>query len=639
MPHPQESKAIAAARRAQRPRLGLVAALALAGSGAVAHAEVSRQGTEFVLARMSGDQLRPTLALHAGGGVMAWDDNATDGDGQGIAARLLTASGSVRGERFRVNEIAEGEQQNSQAIALADGSSLFVWQSGKPGFQKVSYRILAPNGTFRTKELQLAPATSSDNRNPVACALPNGDAVIAWTSQGLDGDMAGVALQRIDRNGNTLGDLIQGNEYTLGNQRTPAIAAVRGGYAVAWVSELQAGADRSDIYLRRFQADGTPIGSIVRANVGVEPASMPALAAVGSETWVAWSRIQDPETPIVLYTAKDRSRWATFFRRFDAQGNPVSNETRLSDQTKGDQTNIRFAVSASGVMAIWSSTQMDGSGPGVGARMFNSTGLPQGPAFVVNSITAEEQLHPTVAVTPDGTFVSAWTDWRGIDDGMEIAVQRFAAQAQPIAAPPAPVVSGLSSWQIKATWAPVQGIEIARYEVAFDDTQIFQTTQAFWESPDVLPATTHKVQVAYVLPDGRRSEWSAVGEGKSWGKDANNDGLPDDWQSAHFGPQAAAWPKGNVDSDGDGVSDRNEFLGGTNPKDAADHLSVGIRSSEQGTMLGWKTKPGGIYQVQVSQDLNTWTDVGGYRFAPADQDSLVAPGISANSYFRVNRIR
>ena len=87
------------------------------------------------------------------------------------------------------------------------------------------------------------------------------------------------------------------------------------------------------------------------------------------------------------------------------------------------------------------------------------------------------------------------------------------------------------------------------------------------------------------------------------------------------------------------MSDRNEFLGGTNPKDPADNLAVGIRSTEQGTLLTWKTKMGGVYQIQSSQDLNTWSDVGGFRFAPAESDSLVAPGVSANSYFRVNRIR
>ncbi len=638
MPHPQTRNAKTAPGLSPRAWRHLAALLALAGTGVV-HAEVSRQGTEFVLGRMAGDQLRPSMAIHASGGVMAWDDNATDGDGQGISARLLTATGSVRGERFRINEITAGEQQNVHVTPLSDGSSLFVWQSGKAGFQKISYRILAPNGTFRGGEQQVAAPGSADNRNPVACALPGGDAVMAWTSQGMDGDMAGVALQLIDRNGAAMGGIIQANEYTLGNQRSPAVAAIQGGFAVAWVSELQTGAERSDIYLRRYDLAGKPVGSVVRANMGVEPASMPAMASVGSEIWVAWSRIQDPEAPLAVLTVKDRSRWATFFRRFDSQGNPIASETRLSDQTKGDQTNVRFAVGTSDVMAVWSSTQMDGSGPGVGARVLSKAGLPQGSSFVVNSVTADEQLHPTVAATPDGTFVSAWTDWRGIDDGMEIAVQRFSQVAAPLAALPAPVVSGLSSWQIKATWAPVQGFEIARYEVAFNESQVFQTAQSFWESPDVLPSTLHKVQVAYVLPDGRRSEWSPVAEGKSWGKDANNDGLPDDWQGSFFGTQAATWPKGSVDSDGDGVSNQNEFLGGTHPMDPKDNLAVAIQSTEQGTLLSWKAKVGGIYQVQSSQDLVRWTDVGGQRFAAAAEDSLVAPGLSSNSYFRVNRIR
>ena len=318
MPYSQSTPAKASAGHPTRSQLGMAAAIALVAAGMPAHAEVNRQGTEYVLARMGGDQLKPTLAMSAGGGVVAWEDNSTDGDGQGISARMLTAGGSVRGERFRVNEVALGDQQNVQVTTLSDGASLFVWQTGKPGFQKVSYRILAPNGTFRTQEIQLAPLGSIDNRNPVACALPNGQAVIAWTSQGLDGDMAGVALQRLDSQGKPLGDVIQANEYTLGNQRTPAITATSNGFAVAWVSELQTGADRSDIYLRRFQFDGTPVGTIARANVGVEPASMPAIASVGTELWVAWSRVQDPAAPLELLTIKDRSRWATFFRRFDS---------------------------------------------------------------------------------------------------------------------------------------------------------------------------------------------------------------------------------------------------------------------------------------------------------------------------------
>jgi len=51
----------------------------------------------------------------------------------GISARLLTATAAVRGERFRVNEDAVGDQQNPQVATALDGTSLFVWQSGLSG--------------------------------------------------------------------------------------------------------------------------------------------------------------------------------------------------------------------------------------------------------------------------------------------------------------------------------------------------------------------------------------------------------------------------------------------------------------------------------------------------------------------------
>ena len=627
---------------ARRRRLACRSALwglAIAGLAGSAHAEIARQGTEYVLSRMSGDQVRPALAVGANGGSVVWQDNATDGDGSGISARLLTATAAVRGERFRVNEDAAGDQQNPQVATGTDGSSLFVWQSGASGAQTIRYRLLGSNGIFKTGEKVLSAPRSKENRNPAVAILPDGSAVIAWTAVGFDGDMAGVALQRISKEGTPVGDAIQANEYTAYNQRTPALAVAGNGFAVAWVSEQQNGENRSDIYVRRFSANGEALGSAFRANSSTQPASMPTLSVVGSQLWVAWSRVQQPDVPVVMMSTRDLARWVTFYRRFDLEGTPLSTESLLSDQTKGDQTNVRFAVTGDQVMAVWSTDQFDGSSKGVAGRLFKASGQAAGTAFVVNTVRQEDQIDPVVASTPSGQYVAVWSDWRGLDDGMELAVQRFAVTAQPLVALNAPIVSGASAWQIKAAWQPVQGTVISHYEVVMDESTTFQTQQAFWESPDVLPASTHRVQVAYVMPDGTKSPLSAVGEGKSWGKDANGDGLPDDWQTMYFGTNAAAWPKATVDSDGDGVSDRNEFLGGTNPKDPNDNLSVSIQSSEQGTLLQWKTKAGGVYQIQSSQDLEKWTDLGGYRFAPAENDSVVAPGVSANSYFRVNRIR
>jgi hypothetical protein len=181
---------------------------------------------------------------------------------------------------------------------------------------------------------------------------------------------------------------------------------------------------------------------------------------------------------------------------------------------------------------------------------------------------------------------------------------------------------------------------VKHYEVFFDGSETPETTtDSFWSSPDVLPATTHTVQVAYVLGDGRRSPKSPMVAGKSWGKDANGDGLPDDWQSQFFGTSAVAWPSPAIDTDKDGISNRDEFLAGTDPKNAADVLKVALNQTEQGPELSWSALPGGVYQLQMSTNLESWDNVGGYRFATGSTDSLVLQETPLNAYFRVNRIR
>jgi hypothetical protein len=184
----------------------------------------------------------------------------------------------------------------------------------------------------------------------------------------------------------------------------------------------------------------------------------------------------------------------------------------------------------------------------------------------------------------------------------------------------------------------VEGLEVGHYEILFDGSESFQTTVPFWTSPDVLPGTTHSVQISYVLADGRRSPVSPSGSARTWGKDNNGDGIPDDWQEMYFGSDPAGWTLPSIDSDGDGMSDREEFLAGTNPRNPEDVLRVLIRGTAQGSLLEWKTLPGGVYVLQGSPDLSVWQDIGGHRFASSSVDSQIVSGTLGNRYFRVKRI-
>ena len=166
-------------------------------------------------------------------------------------------------------------------------------------------------------------------------------------------------------------------------------------------------------------------------------------------------------------------------------------------------------------------------------------------------------------------------------------------------------------------------------------------TNNIWTATGLIAGSSHSFKLAYQLTDGRRSTLSAPATGRTWGEDDNLDGLPDDWQSLYWGGDPLKWPAPNVDSDGDGATNLQEFLAGTDPTDPQSVLRVQLLSTGQGTQLGWNSQPGLMYQVQVSQTLGagSWTSVGTPRFAPGMTDSTLLNGTSSTAYYRVIRLR
>src|SRR5437660_837539 len=130
-------------------------------------------------------------------------------------------------------------------------------------------------------------------------------------------------------------------------------------------------------------------------------------------------------------------------------------------------------------------------------------------------------------------------------------------------------------------------------------------TNNIWTATGLIAGSTHSFKLAYQLIDGRRSTPSAPATGTTWGEDDNLDGLPDDWQSAYWGSDPSKWPAPNADSDGDGASNLQEFLAGTDPTNPNSVLRVLLVSTAQGTQLRWNSQPGLMYQVQFSQTLGT----------------------------------
>ncbi len=81
----------------------------------------------------------------------------------------------------------------------------------------------------------------------------------------------------------------------------------------------------------------------------------------------------------------------------------------------------------------------------------------------------------------------------------------------------------------------------------------------------------------------------------------------DDWAAAHFTEQELTDPAisgRDADPDGDGLTNEQEFLAGTDPKSADSVLQINqVRRVEDGFELRWKTVPGRFYKIAVADSL------------------------------------
>ena len=595
-------------------------------------------GIEYAIAgSLAGDQSHPCLGINPTGGYLVWEDNLTDGDGLGISARQLNSSLSGSFSSFRVNAIGAGDQERPQVALLNNGGAVFVWQGGRRSYQHIYARFLSASGTWVTPTSDVLVNTFTNNFqvNPAVVVLANGNVAITWGSfnEFSGNSLQDVYAQVLSPTGQKLGGEFLVNQYTSYNQRTPSITGLSDGrFVVAWISEQERFFNSVDIYARIFNADGSSSGNEIPVNTSTNVCANPSVAASPNGGFmIAWSEKD--------LTSLTTNSWDVYARAFLSSGAPAGAVARLNQYLLGDQYAPKLASLGSDFLAVWTSLGQDGSGAGVFGRFLRSDVTPEGDEFLVNTTTVGPQIYPAVGVDGQGRFLVAWTSFTGLASGFDLFAQRYASTLQPLVAPPPPFVTVLSSNALTVSWSPLAGFIVADYEVYADGAVIptAVVTNTWWTMTNLAPGSTHYFQLDYVLAGGRTSLLSGASTNTTYGT-LNWGGIPYEWMTYYFGNNVWNWPSPYADSDGDGVSNLNEFLGGTCPTNATSVLRINLQPSGQGLFLNWNTQPDLIYQVQVSTNLKNWSSLGGMRFAPGTIDSMYLGGSPA-SYYRVLRVR
>ena len=125
--------------------------------------------------------------------------------------------------------------------------------------------------------------------------------------------------------------------------------------------------------------------------------------------------------------------------------------------------------------------------------------------------------------------------------------------------------------------------------------------------------------------------------------DTDSDGLPDWWED-RFALSKTSAADAALDADGDGASNLNEFLAGTNPTNAASVFHVvSLQRETDSVRLTWSTVGGKSYVVQTNGVLSgAFTDLSPLITVPGAGESVtnfVDSGAATNASVRYYRVR
>jgi hypothetical protein len=308
----------------------------------------------------AGNQTEPAVAVNRRGDcVIVWQGPGLEDED--IFLRRFDASGGAISDDLLVNLNTPGRQLHPK-VALSDaGTTVVVWESRVTEMDgdgiRACVRLLDGSGSRLGGEMILDDPLH-DCRYPDVAMAPAGNFVVTWLREtGPDTVMA----RRFDPNGVPVADSFAVSTARITSLTRPAVAInTLGCFVIVWDGDPNRAGD-DDIHGRLYDPNGTPRGTPFLVNTtraGAQQWPQVALDDTGEFIIVWQDDTQDPNVATEL-----------FARRFDAEGRPAGEEFRLNTCVPDKQRYPDVAAAGGRFVAVWESNGQDGSANGIFAHV------------------------------------------------------------------------------------------------------------------------------------------------------------------------------------------------------------------------------------------------------------------------------
>ena len=334
------------------------------------------------------------------------------GDLETLAGEIQAAF-STWGELVTVEEVVTSDS-GTKSLAITfdvEGGQSDIMVSGISlgGGASVTTHITAETTTQGSTDGIFRANTETDYDQMYSTVATDiyGNFVIAWQSEGQDGNGFEVYAKRFDREGNVLG--VENETQVLSFEGNP-----RGEFTIYWDGNESAPID--------YQGNGDPNDAIDLAD-----AVKAAMQSLGADVRVEWLNSTDLQITFIG-TAGQEDLPEIQINSGDL-GSPLaeigvstatdgaSGEFRANETTEYDQQFPMAAMDSLGDFIItWTSNGQDGDDAdqsNIYARLWTATtsGVTAGGEFLVNETTDNIQKWSSVAMDADGDFVVTWTSY------------------------------------------------------------------------------------------------------------------------------------------------------------------------------------------------------------------------------------